>query len=195
MPTKTRERHYCIAVTSVGGTLALFNGLSVISALELCFWLFRMLMDAVKPSPKSKGEAGTETCVVLLNAWKGSNFPFQLYLGFPPTSLQNSLNRSQLPCSYWDAFLYLKLVIFATCGHLSEAKSLGEKSIFFRHDESQKTSWQSIQRFGVNYCRSTSLHGFAYLVSSRNLPEKLFWAVVILVGNGLALDITLRAFR
>ena len=38
----------------------------------------------------------------------------------------------------------------------------------------------------VGYCQSTTIHGFAYLVSGRDLCEKLFWAAVIITGFVLA---------
>ena len=34
----------------------------------------------------------------------------------------------------------------------------------------------------VNYCETTTIHGFSYWVSARNLPEKLFWVLVVIIG-------------
>lgn len=32
------------------------------------------------------------------------------------------------------------------------------------------------------YCETTTIHGFAYWVSAPRLLEKLFWAIVVVIG-------------
>ena len=47
----------------------------------------------------------------------------------------------------------------------------------------------------VNYCKSTSIHGFAYWVSAENILEKLFWVLVVVSGFTSAIAIVSSAVQ
>ena len=59
-------------------------------------------------------------------------------------------------------------------------------------DKTLKMSWLTKrvgknlkQSFGENtqaYCLNTTLHGFAYIVNGKGLPEKLFWMAIVILG-------------
>ena len=56
-------------------------------------------------------------------------------------------------------------------------------------------SARSILLHGCDYCNQTTIHGFHYLMSGRNLCEKLLWAAIIVTGISLAGSIVHRGYR
>ena len=47
----------------------------------------------------------------------------------------------------------------------------------------------------VNYCNSTTIHGFSYWVSAENIVEKLFWVLVVVSGFTCAIALVSSAVQ
>ena len=64
----------------------------------------------------------------------------------------------------------------------------------FEEQEKHETPSSVLKTNAIEYCLSTSVHGFAYLPSARDWCERLFWAMVIIAGLTLASIIINEAF-
>ena len=54
---------------------------------------------------------------------------------------------------------------------------------------------RTLANHAIEYCNTTSIHGFLYLVNSRYTIEKLFWACVLLTGFSLSSYIINQAYK